>query len=326
MTEIKDITGNIFSTKHQTLVNTVNCFGVMGAGIALEFKYRYPDMFKKYVDYCEKQYIQIGKLWIYEIPNSNKKILNFPTKHHWKYETKPEYIHKGLQKFVETYKEKNITSIAFPVLGALNGGLEKEQSLEIMHQYLSKCDIPIEIYQYNPQAKDELIDTLRDLITYETIEKLIKITGFKKSDIQKIKKVFENNDDIYTVSQLGKVKGIGDETVTKWFQFIIKYQNKNENQTIQAKIQIHDLFASTNTVKSKIEVSINQQNQYIVNIIDKAKQTPIYEKQKITGLDEITINKIETNKFSATLQDIITYCQKLKIPYTDFIPELYITT
>lgn len=324
MTEIKEIKGNIFSTKHQTLVNTVNCFGVMGAGIALEFRYRYPDMFEKYVAFCEKQLIQIGKLWIYEIPNSDKKILNFPTKHHWKYETKPEFIHKGLQKFVETYKEKGIKSIAFPVLGAQNGGLDKEQSLEIMHNYLSKCDIPIEIYQYDPYSKDELIDTLQFLITNKPIDNLIKITGFKKGDIQKIKKVFENRNDIYTVSQLGKVKGIGDETITKWFQFIIKYQAKNEN-ILQSASQIPDLFASTNIEKSTIQVSINQQNQYILNIVDKAKQTPITEKEKITGLDKVTILKIETNKLSATLQDIITYCQKLQIPFNEFIPELYKT-
>lgn len=244
MTQIKEIKGNIFLSKCQTLVNTVNCFGVMGAGIALEFKYRYPDMFEKYLDFCEKRLIQIGKLWIYEIPNSNRKVLNFPTKYHWKYETKPEFIHKGLQKFVETYKQKEITSIAFPILGAQNGGLKTEQSLEIMYKYLYKCDIPIEIYHYDPKANDEFIDTFKDLISHASVEKIANLTNLKKGEIQKLKKTLEYYDDFYTISQLEKVKGIGSTTITKLFQFLTTHQNEDEKNHIREKYQCRDLFTS----------------------------------------------------------------------------------
>lgn len=147
---IKEITGNLFTTTAQTMVNTINCVGAMGKGIALEFRKRYPEMYEQYVNLCKEKKINIGILWIYK--TDEKWILNFPTKYHWKYNSKVEYLEKGLQKFVSTYKEKGITSIAFPLLGANNGGIPKEISLKIMNQYLSQCDIDIEIYQFDPNV------------------------------------------------------------------------------------------------------------------------------------------------------------------------------
>lgn len=149
---IKIVNGNIFNSKAQTIVNTVNCVGVMGKGIALVFKLRYPNMYEQYQKLCDQHLIEIGKLWIYKGEKSDPWVLNFPTKTHWKLPSEYEYIEKGLQKFVDTYKEKGITSVAFPLLGAFNGGLDKERVIEIMQSYLSRCDIPIEIYQYDPMA------------------------------------------------------------------------------------------------------------------------------------------------------------------------------
>lgn len=83
---IKIIKGNIFTSNCQTLVNAVNCVGVMGAGIALECRLRYFEMYNRYVALCEENKIEIGLLWIYKSPV--KWILNFPTKKHWKYPSK----------------------------------------------------------------------------------------------------------------------------------------------------------------------------------------------------------------------------------------------
>ena len=118
---IKIVSGNIFNTECDYIVNTVNCMGVMGAGIAYEFKLRYPEMYKKYKKICEDNLFDIGMLWIYKDPDKN--ILCFPTKKHWKYPSKIEYLELGLQKFVSIYKEKGIKSIAFPILGASLGGI-----------------------------------------------------------------------------------------------------------------------------------------------------------------------------------------------------------
>ena len=134
--------GNIFTTECQTIVNTVNCVGVMGAGIAYEFRLRFPEMFSKYKSFCDEGKLKIGSLWMYKLPNdevaSYRNILNFPTKKHWKFPSKEEYLEKGLQKFVSSYNEKDIRSVAFPLLGASHGGLSEETSIAIMKRYLSK--------------------------------------------------------------------------------------------------------------------------------------------------------------------------------------------
>lgn len=223
--------GNIFTTQCQTIVNTVNCVGVMGAGIAYEFRLRHPDMFHKYQDFCEKKLIDIGKLWIYDVPNNQStynKILNFPTKKHWKYPSKIEYLEQGLQKFCDTYKSKNITSIAFPLLGADKGGLDKEVSFELMKMYLSNLDIDVEIWYFDPNAKDDLYDEFKACFL-ELDDKTIKEQSKLRIDfIHKVKEALQR-DDINSLSGLLRVKGIGDTTLEKSFAFIKNYENMNRN-------------------------------------------------------------------------------------------------
>lgn len=153
---IKYMKGDLFSSPAQVLVNTVNLDGVMGKGIALQFKKLYPDMFKQYQFYCEQKMLQIGKLWIYKTPN--KWILNFPTKNHWRNKSKMEYIEKGLQKFVDTYIDRGITSIAFPKLGCGNGGLDWKDVKPVMDRYLKNLPIDIFVYEDQFDQKKEYMD------------------------------------------------------------------------------------------------------------------------------------------------------------------------
>ena len=145
---MKILEGNIFDSKAKTLVNTVNCVGIMGKGIALEYKKRYPEMFKKYKYICNNNLLTTGQLFLWK--SNDKFILNFPTKKHWKDKSKLEWIEEGLLKFVKTYKEKGIKSIAFPQLGCANGGLDWDNEVfPLMQKYLNNLeDIEIEIYIY----------------------------------------------------------------------------------------------------------------------------------------------------------------------------------
>ena len=92
--------GNLFESKCNTIVNTVNCVGVMGKGIALEFKKKYPAMFRDYVNKCDFGEIKTGKPYVYE-DASGMKILNFPTKDHWRSPSKLSYVVDGLDWFIE---------------------------------------------------------------------------------------------------------------------------------------------------------------------------------------------------------------------------------
>lgn len=218
---IKFIKGNIFNSKSQVIVNTVNCVGVMGKGVALVFKLRYPNMFEKYKEYCKSRQIGIGKLWLYKGEASAPWVLNFPTKFHWKYPSKIEYIEKGLQKFLDSYMEKGITSIAFPLLGTHNGGLDKKEVLSLMETYLGKCDIPIEIYEYNPFASDDLFESFKTKWNNipETEKKLV--TGIRTvKQIEAINKAV-NSNSVQSMIALIEYDGIGLKTMEKCFSMVM---------------------------------------------------------------------------------------------------------
>ncbi len=145
------VSGNIFESPARVLVNPVNTVGVMGKGLAKEFKTIYPEMFKEYQHYCETGLLDIGRLWIYK--TDHKWILNFPTKKNWRSPSKHEYIEAGLKKFISTYAQKGITSISFPLLGCGNGELDWETDVHpLMKKYLNKLPIDIYIHLLNSKA------------------------------------------------------------------------------------------------------------------------------------------------------------------------------
>lgn len=209
------IKGNIFTSQSQTLVNTVNCVGVMGAGIALECRLRYPEMFERYVELCNKGHIDIGLLWLFKA--DDRWVLNFPTKKHWKDDSKTDYLRRGLEKFCETYKERGITSIAFPLLGADRGGLDPRVSENIMREYLGDLDIPVTIYQYDPTAHDDVYESIKAWLQEKGIERASKETGIRKNYMEKLQQGFDD-PAIFQTNQLLRVKGIGLATVEKVFQ------------------------------------------------------------------------------------------------------------
>jgi len=203
----------------------------MGAGIAYEFRLRYPDMFTKYKIFCDKNFITIGKLWIYDTNDKQiayDKILNFPTKQDWKYPSKIEYLEQGLQKFCDTFKSKNITSIAFPLLGADRGGIDREKSFEIMDKYLNNLDIDVEIWYFDPNAKDDLYDDFKSKFLELDDETIKEQSKLRIDFVKKIKEALMRND-INSLSGLLRVQGIGDTTLEKSFNFIKNYHENNKN-------------------------------------------------------------------------------------------------
>lgn len=123
---IEYTSGNILHADAEALVNTVNCVGIMGRGIALQFKNAYPENFKAYEAACQRQEVQPGRMFVYatgELANP-RFIINFPTKRHWRGNSRIEDIESGLLDLVEVIRSNNIQSIAIPPLGSGLGGLE----------------------------------------------------------------------------------------------------------------------------------------------------------------------------------------------------------
>lgn len=147
---IKYITGNIFDSEVSALVNTVNTQGVMGKGIALQFKERYPNNYRLYRDACKRRDVEVGTMFITkerEMSGELRTIINFPTKKHWRFPSKYEYIKDGLKNLRSQIIELNIKSIAIPPLGSSNGGLNWEIVKPMIIDALKDLDCEIEIYE-----------------------------------------------------------------------------------------------------------------------------------------------------------------------------------
>jgi len=156
---IKYTLGNLLESSAEALVNTVNTDGIMGKGIALQFKKVFPNNFKRYVTACEQKEIGIGKLLVVEeesLLNGKKLIINFPTKTSWRKPSEYTYIEAGLEDLVRIIKERTIRSIAIPPLGAGNGGLDWDKVKFILEKYLADIDCEISIYQPNAVVKEVL--------------------------------------------------------------------------------------------------------------------------------------------------------------------------
>lgn len=170
---------SLLEAPSQTLVNTVNCVGVMGKGLAKAFKQREPKMFEVYKKICAEKRLEPGKLWLWK--SSGNWILNFPTKIHWRNPSRLEWVEAGLQKFVLGYKEHGINEISFPRLGCGNGGLDWDDVRPLMENYLR--DLPIRVYIHDYSVDVGLPEHLeaisRDL--HESVGDDLSFPGFLKT-------------------------------------------------------------------------------------------------------------------------------------------------
>ena len=142
---IKVVRGNLFESNAQTWVNAVNCVGVMGKGIALEFKNRFPDMYEDYVSRCKRGEVKLGRPYLFKRLVS-PWILNFPTKDHWRSAARLRDIIDGLEYLTAHYKEWGIESLAVPAIGCGQGQLDWDKVAPVLHDHLKGLDVSVELY------------------------------------------------------------------------------------------------------------------------------------------------------------------------------------
>ena len=156
--------GNLFDTDTDAIVNTVNCVGVMGRGVALQFKKRFPDNFAYYAEACKRHEVVPGKMLVFATQNimPPRYIINFPTKRHWRGCSRLEDIESGLYSLAEVIKQLKIRSIALPPLGCGLGGLNWKIVKGIIESILSSLsDITIEVFE--PSENPLKNETIRNL-------------------------------------------------------------------------------------------------------------------------------------------------------------------
>lgn len=142
---VEVVQGDLFESGAQTLVNTVNTVGVMGKGIALEFRRRFPEMFEDYRKRCERGEVQLGRPFLFRT-TQGPWVVNFPTKEHWRSVSRLDAIEAGLIYLERHYREWGITSLAVPPLGCGNGQLEWRVVGPVLYRHLRQLDIPVKLY------------------------------------------------------------------------------------------------------------------------------------------------------------------------------------
>jgi O-acetyl-ADP-ribose deacetylase (regulator of RNase III)/uncharacterized protein YwgA len=152
---IKVLIGDLFAARVQTLVNTVNCVGIMGKGVAQEFRKRFPAMFEDYATRCEHRQVRLGEPYPYR-DGSGILIINFPTKDHWRSPSRLADIERGLDYFVQHHVQWGVKSVAFPPLGCGNGGLSWEEVGPLIYRKLQHLTIHIEVYAPYGARKGQL--------------------------------------------------------------------------------------------------------------------------------------------------------------------------
>jgi O-acetyl-ADP-ribose deacetylase (regulator of RNase III) len=157
---IRYATGNLLLANAEALVNTVNTVGVMGKGVALQFKGAFPENFHAYEEACKRGDVRIGRMFVTETGRLDgpRWIINFPTKKDWRHPSKLEYVRSGLDGLVRVVRERSMKSIALPPLGCGYGGLDwaqVKQAIEAALAELSDVDVivyqPTEQYQAAPK-------------------------------------------------------------------------------------------------------------------------------------------------------------------------------
>ncbi len=146
------VTGDFWERTAAIRVNTVNCVGVMGKGVALSFKQRFPEMFAAYRADCRRGLVVPGEIRIYRTPGT---IVNFPTKRHWRNESRLEDIENGLRALRRYLKPHHGEVVTMPALGCGHGGLDWNVVRPLIEQHLG--DLDAEIYVYSPEDSRRVV-------------------------------------------------------------------------------------------------------------------------------------------------------------------------
>lgn len=167
---IEEATGNLLKADAEALVNTVNCVGYMGKGIALQFKQAYPDNCRAYARACKEGDVQPGSMFIYEtgMMMNPMYIINFPTKRHWRGKSRMEDIESGLDALVANIKRLGIRSVAVPPLGCGNGGLNWSDvwpRIEAAFRSVPEVNVLLFAPRGAPEAKTMEVNTERPNMT-----------------------------------------------------------------------------------------------------------------------------------------------------------------
>ena len=172
MAEFIDAHGNLLKADVEALANPINTIGVMGKGIALQFKNAFPANFKAYEAACKKQAVRLGEVFVFDNGQlmPPRWIINFPTKGHWRSRSRIHDVANGLDDLRDVIEELDISSIALPPLGCGHGGLDWDDVRSLVKERLGDLGVVVHLYSPEgaPDAADMVVSTPRPRLTTST--------------------------------------------------------------------------------------------------------------------------------------------------------------
>lgn len=260
------ITGNILESDAQCIVNTVNCEGYMGKGIAYQFKNAFPKNNDDYVKACRTGKLTVGT--IHNFIENGKIIVNFPTKDKWREKSKISYINDGMDSLVKFIQEKNIKSIAIPPLGCGNGGLNWNEVQPLLLEKIAPIQENRDIILYSPTLKNmgdiDIKKAPKLNLSHLILMKYkLALSNFGKIRLQKtayFMNLFMGKEYFsFTAQQFGPYA----HSIEILSKNIAEYQNfykKDTNEAFQHAVNIQ--------ISSKINNELNNLNKFIDKAID----------------------------------------------------------
>lgn len=207
---IEIATGNLLDSPAEALVNTVNTAGIMGRGIALQFKQAYPAMFRNYEAACKAGEVQLGKLHVFDrggLVGNPRWIINFPTKGHWKSRSRLKDIEAGLSDLVAKIRALNIRSIALPPLGCGNGGLDwrvVRPRIEAAFRNLPEVSVSLYAPEGPPAAEAMPVRTDRPKMTTGRAALILLIDRYLKGLLDPVVTLLEIHKLLYFLQVAGQ--------------------------------------------------------------------------------------------------------------------------
>lgn len=222
--------GNIFRTTGSAIVITVNCEGVMGAGIALDAKLRWPPVFERYRAACENGEVAIGRNLLVTRQSAELDVICFPTKHRWRNPSKLSYIRDGLVDLRRIVDQTAIPSIALPHLGCSHGGLRWPQVEPLIVQAFDGApSLTVELWRFEEELDDPDFARLRDLVAMNSPADLGRRLGLRLSQAEALAGALRLTS-VRGLSSLQRVPGIGEKSLSAVYRYLF-HPNTEPEQT-----------------------------------------------------------------------------------------------
>ncbi len=224
MAEFLDRKGNIFLTEADTLTITVNCEGVMGAGIALEARLRWPALFEEYAGRCARGDLRPGQLMLWDPGDSDTsyRVLCFPTKDRWRAPSRIDYVRRGLEALVGLHEEAGISLIAMPHLGCSHGGLRWDEVRPVIVEVLAPYEgLTVELWEFDPSAGDPWFERLEHLLDGRSSEDVKELLGVTSRQVAALASALAN-PRVQGLASLQQASGVGEKTLEAVYELLFR--------------------------------------------------------------------------------------------------------